>query len=74
MNTTDRNAPEHEDVAVGEVDELDDPVDHRVAEGDEGVDRADREGVDGLLEGLREGVLDGPPAEGEQDSRHSTSR
>ena len=39
---------DHEDVAVGEVDELDDPVDHRVAEGDEGVDRADRQGVDEL--------------------------
>ena len=34
---------DHEDVAVGEVDELDDAVDHRVAEGDEGVDRADRQ-------------------------------
>jgi hypothetical protein len=32
--------PEHEVVAVGEVDELDDPVDERVAQGHQGVDRA----------------------------------
>ena len=32
--------PEHEQVAVGEVDQLDDAVDHRVAEGDQGVERA----------------------------------
>ena len=43
---------EHEDVAVGEVDQLDDPVDHRVAERDERVDRADRQRVDRLLERL----------------------
>ena len=40
---------DHEHVAVGEVDELDDPVDHRVAEGDEGVDRAERQRVGDLL-------------------------
>jgi hypothetical protein len=40
----------HEHVAVGEVDELDDPVDHRVAQGDEGVDRADRQRVRDLLD------------------------
>ena len=34
-----KERPEHEQVAVGEVDQLDDPVDHRVAEGDEGVER-----------------------------------
>ena len=49
-NMSDRNAPDHEHVAVGEVDELDDPVDHRVAQGDEGVDRADRERVRHLLD------------------------
>ena len=38
----------HEDVAVGEVDELDDAVDHRVAERDEGVDGAARQAVDEL--------------------------
>ena len=38
-----------EDVAMGEVDELDDPVDHRVAQGDEGVDRAQRQRVRELL-------------------------
>ena len=31
---------------MGEVDELDDPVDHRVAEGDEGVDGAVGESED----------------------------
>src|SRR6185437_7603673 len=31
--------PEHEQVAVREVDEFDDPVNHRVADGDEGVER-----------------------------------
>ena len=30
---------QREDVAVGEVDELEDPVDERVAERDEAVDR-----------------------------------
>ena len=30
---------EHEQVAVGEVDQLDDAVHHRVAEGDQGVER-----------------------------------
>ena len=48
---------DHEDVAMGEVDELDDPVDHRVAERDQRVDRADREGVDGLLDGVRQSLL-----------------
>ena len=37
-------------VAMGEVDQLDDPVDHRVAERDQGVDAAQRETVDQLLE------------------------
>ena len=31
---------DHEDVAVREVQQLEDPVDHRVAEGDQGVDAA----------------------------------
>jgi len=39
---------DHEHVAMGEIDELDDPVDHRVAEGDERVDRAKCHGVDGI--------------------------
>jgi hypothetical protein len=33
----------HEHVAVGEVDELDDAVDERVAERHEGIDRAQRD-------------------------------
>ena len=41
---------DHEDVAVGEVDQLDDPVDHRVAEGDQRVDRAERQDVVELLD------------------------
>ena len=39
----DEHAAEHEDVAVGEVDQLEDAVDERVAERDEAVDRAVRE-------------------------------
>jgi hypothetical protein len=54
---------DHEHVAVGEVDQLDDPVDHRIAEGDEGIDRAEHERVADLLgagrDGLRKCVLDG---------------
>ena len=41
---------QHEDVAVGEVDQADDPVDHGVAERDEGEDGAAGDPVDGLLD------------------------
>ena len=41
---------DHEDVAVGKVDELDNPVDHGVAKGDERIDRAERHGVQELVE------------------------
>ena len=41
---------QHVDVAMREVDQAQDPVDHRVAERDEGVDRAERQPVDELLE------------------------
>ena len=41
---------EHEHVAMGEVDELDDAVDERVAEGHEGEDQAVREADDLRLE------------------------
>ena len=37
---------EGEEVAVGEVDELEDPVDERQADRAEGVDRAEREAVE----------------------------
>jgi hypothetical protein len=37
---------------VGEIDELQDPVDHCVAEGDERVDASDGEAVSQLLEKL----------------------
>lgn len=40
---------DHQDVTVGEVDELEQPVDHTVAERDQGIDRAEREAVDQLL-------------------------
>ena len=40
----------HEHVAVGEVDELHDAVDHRVAEGDEGVDEPELQPVEDVLE------------------------
>ena len=39
----DEHPAEHEDVAVGEVDQLEDAVDERVAERDEPVDGAVRE-------------------------------
>ena len=41
---------EHEDVAVGEVDQLDDAVDEGVAQRDEGVDQAVREPDDDRLD------------------------
>lgn len=43
----------HEDLAVGEVDELDDAVHHRVADGDQPVHRAEEQPVGQLL---RQGV------------------
>ena len=41
--------PDHEDVAMGEIDHSDDAVDHRVADGDQAVDRTERQPVDQLL-------------------------
>ncbi|GAA0782628.1 hypothetical protein GCM10009108_25650 [Castellaniella ginsengisoli] len=35
---------------MGEVDQLEHPVDHRVAQGNQGIDAADRDPVDELLE------------------------
>jgi len=43
---------DHEDVAVREVEELQDDVDERVAERDQRVDAAEREAVDGVLDEL----------------------
>ena len=40
---------DHVDVAVREVDELDDTIDHGIAERDQGVDAAERHAVDELL-------------------------
>ena len=45
--------PDHEDVRMGEVDEAQDAVHHRVPEGDQRVDGAKRETVQELLEELR---------------------
>ena len=42
-------ATDHEHLAVGEVDEAQNAVDHRVAQRDQRVDGADRKGVDQLL-------------------------
>src|SRR5262249_12856652 len=39
----------HEDLAVGEVDELDDAIDHRVADGDQPVHGSQEQAVDQLL-------------------------
>ncbi len=40
----------HQQVAVGEVDEAQDAVDHGVADGDEGVETAQGQAVDQLLQ------------------------
>ena len=49
--------PDHEDLAVGEVDELDDPVDERVAERDQGVDRAVGEPEDEVVAEIGEAAV-----------------
>ena len=41
---------DHHHLAVREIDELDDPVDHRVAQRDDRVDAAERRAVDELLD------------------------
>ena len=43
---------DHHHVAVGEVEQLEDPVDHREAERDEGVHASQRQAVDGQLDEL----------------------
>ena len=50
---------DHHDLAVREVDELDDAVDHRVAERDHGVDAAERQAVDHLLQENVQATLPG---------------
>jgi hypothetical protein len=73
-----REGPDHEYVAVGEVDELYYSVDHGVAEGDEGVDEAELEPVEEILEeerGVRPGFgpdeIDGQQGEeGEEGPSH----
>ena len=40
---------DHVDVAVGEVDQPENAVHHRVAESNQGIDRADIESIDQLL-------------------------
>jgi hypothetical protein len=41
---------DHEHLAVGEVDQADDAVDHGVAQGDQGIHAAQHQAVDDLLE------------------------
>ena len=41
---------DHEHLAMGEVQELQDPVHHRVADGDQSVDAPEREAGDELIE------------------------
>ena len=41
---------DHEDLAVGEVQELQDPVDHRVPDGDQAVEAPERQARDELIE------------------------
>ena len=41
-----RKSAQHQNVAVGEIDEAQDAIHHRVAEGDERVNGTEREAVD----------------------------
>ena len=53
---------DHHDLAVREIDQLDDAVHHRVAERDDGVDAAERQPVDDLLqENVQTGLPRGAP-------------
>ena len=67
---------EHEHVAVGEVDQLEDAVDERVAERDERVERAvrqpDQEDPEELVPVLRE--VDAEPDEDERDEGQADRR
>ena len=64
---------DHVDVAVGEVQELQDPVDHRVAQRDQRVEAAEDDPVDGQLEeegpALGRGQVDRVEHEGDQRQR-----
>ena len=42
--------PDHEDIAVGEVDQQQHAVDHGIAQGDEGIKAAPLQGVDEVLQ------------------------
>ena len=53
-----RRTTDHEDLAVGEVDQLDDAVDQRVAER-HSADRAVRDAGDEVVEDPRQAVLGG---------------
>ena len=46
---------DHEDIAVGEVEQHQDRVDHGVAQGDQGVEAAPLQGVDHVLEKIGHG-------------------
>src|SRR5439155_12320243 len=70
--------PDHKDVAVREVDEAQDPVDHRVTQRNQRVDGAQRKAVDELLEEFRHRMTVSPlpPAPGRFPERgiYSASR
>jgi hypothetical protein len=53
---------DHQDVAVGEVDQAHDAVDHGEADRDQGVERAEHQPVEQLLEDI--GVAHGPAPSG----------
>jgi hypothetical protein len=42
--------PEDDNITMGEIDELEDAVDHRVAQGDQRVEAADGQGGDQCLD------------------------
>ena len=59
---------QHQDIAVGEVDEAQDAVHHGVADGDEAIERTQREGIEKVLEEQfqsHEGTLSGLHREAE---------
>jgi hypothetical protein len=60
---------EREHIAVGEVDQLEDPVDQRIAQGDDAVDGAAREAVEGDVDELLR-PLDEVHDEPDADERH----
>ena len=65
---------DHEDLAVGEVDQLDDPVDERVAERHERPDGAVREAVDDVVAEAGEAAVLADVLDAVGDRQHEEER